>query len=77
MHPKFPDAPSSPFFKPVEETPTFLGLNVDQYAEIVGVGAVAIVGAHLARRALTKEKDDGGDKKTVETQVKPSEVVAQ
>ncbi len=52
-------------------TPSFLGLTVDQYAEIVGLGAVVALGAHMTRNVLTKKEkgaedesqgDGGGEK---------------
>ena len=77
MHPSFPDPPSSPFFQEVALTPSFLGLTVDQYAAIIGVGAIAVLGAHMTRKALTKKEeeerkgDGGGKKKTTEAPAKP------
>ena len=63
MHPSFPDPPSSPFFEQVSLTPSFLGLTVDEYAELVALGSIIAVGAHLTRKVVTKEEEEKEAKK--------------
>ncbi|MGA2874610.1 MAG: hypothetical protein ABSE82_03630 [Nitrososphaerales archaeon] len=59
MHPSFPDAPSSPFFRPAAISPEFLGLTADNFAEILLVGGVAALGVHAARHVLTGKEETG------------------
>lgn len=56
MHPNFPDPPTSPFFSQVELTPSFLGLTVDNYAEIVGAATAVALGAHAVKKAVSKKE---------------------
>jgi len=58
MHPNFPDSPTSEFFAPVEQTPTMLGLNVNEVGEVAIAGAAGILAVHAVRRSLgNKEKE--------------------
>jgi len=58
MHPSFPEAPTSSFFSPVEQTPKLLGLTADNVGEAMIGGVAAILAVHGVRRAVTK-RDEG------------------
>ena len=58
MHPSFPDAPTSSFFSPVEQTPRLLGLTADNVGEAVVGGVAAILAVHGVRRAVTRSEEE-------------------
>jgi hydrogenase small subunit len=58
MHPSFPETPTSSFFAPVEQTPTLLGLTVDEVGEAVIAGTATILAVHGGRRAVTRKKEE-------------------
>jgi len=62
MHPSFPDSPTSGFFSPIEDTPTIIGVNVDEVGEVAIAGAAGILAVHAIRRSVRKkegEQDEG------------------
>jgi len=56
MHPNFPDPPTSAFYAPVADTPTILGVNVDEVGEVAIAGAAGILAVHAIRRSVGKKK---------------------
>lgn len=62
MHPSFPDPPSSPFFLSVDDPRSFLGLTVDQYAEIVAGAAAIALAAHLTRKVVNSRSKEEKEK---------------
>jgi len=57
MHPNFPDPPTSAFYAPVADTPTILGVNVDEVGEVAIAGAAGILAVHAIRRSVGKKKE--------------------
>jgi hydrogenase small subunit len=58
MHPSFPDSPTSEFFAPIEQTPTILGVNVDEVGEVAIGGAAGILAVHAIRRSVGKKEKE-------------------
>jgi len=61
MHPNFPDPPTSGFYAPVADTPTILGINVDEVGEVALAGTAGILAVHAIRRSIGKK--EGGPEK--------------
>lgn len=59
MQPSFPDPPTSEFFAPADQTPTMLGLTVDEVGEAALAGGAAVLAVHALRRTLGKKKEEG------------------
>ena len=68
MHPNFPDPPTSGFFSPVELTPTFVGLTVDDVGEVAAAGTAGVLAVHAIRRTLGKTKEEANSPRQKEPQ---------
>jgi Ni,Fe-hydrogenase I small subunit len=73
MHPKFPDPPTSEFFTQIEDTPTILGVNVDEVGEVAIAGTAGILAVHAIRRTLGKKEGEPEKKETTPPSEPPSE----
>jgi len=58
MHPNFPDPPTSAFYSPVADTPTILGVNVDEVGEVAIAGTAGILAGHAIRRSIGKKEGE-------------------
>jgi len=58
MHPNFPDPPTSAFYAPVADTPTILGVNVDEVGEVAIAGTAGILAVHAIRRSIGKKEGE-------------------
>jgi len=63
MQPNFPDPPTSGFFSPVEQTPTIVGVTVDDVGELAIGGTAGILAVHAIRRSLRKEDSETSGEK--------------
>jgi len=61
MHPNFPDPPTSGFYSPVADTPTILGVNVDEVGEVAIAGTAGVLAVHAIRRSLGKKEVEPGE----------------
>jgi len=73
MHPNFPDPPTSGFFSPVADTPTILGVNVDEVGEIAIAGTAGILAVHAIRRSIGKKEGEPEKEKATPPSEQPSE----
>ncbi len=55
MHPNFPDPPAGGFFSAIEQTPTILGVTVDNVGEVAIAGGAGVLAVHALRRSLGKK----------------------
>jgi len=61
MHPNFPDPPTSGFYSPVADTPTILGVNVDEVGEVAIAGTAGVLAVHAIRRSLGNKEVEPGE----------------
>ena len=73
MHPNFPDPPTSGFFSPVADTPTILGVNVDEVGEVAIAGTAGILAVHAIRRSIGKKEGEPEKEKATPPSEQPSE----
>jgi hydrogenase small subunit len=73
MHPNFPDPPTSEFFTQIEDTPTILGVNVDEVGEVAIAGTAGILAVHAIRRTLGKKEGEPEKEETTPPSEPPSE----
>jgi len=73
MHPNFPDPPTSEFFAQVADTPTILGVDVDEVGEVAIAGTAGILAVHALRRTLGKKEEESGKEKATPHSEPPPE----
>ena len=73
MHPNFPDPPTSGFYSPVADTPTILGVNVDEVGEVAIAGTAGILAVHAIRRSIGKKEGEPEKEKATPPSEQPSE----
>ena len=73
MHPNFPDPPTSSFYAPIADTPTILGVNVDEVGEVAIAGTAGILAVHAIRRSIGKKEGETEKEKAVPPPEPPSE----
>ena len=73
MHPSFPDAPTSGFYSQASDTPTILGVDVDEVGEVAIAGTAGILAIHAIRRSMSKKEGEPEKEEAAPPSQPPSE----